>query len=60
MFKNYWYWLAIAVITIITQLALKFVLRLEDLTIDFCIIIGISTGVSAGIGYIAAKIEDNY
>ena len=60
MFKKYWYWFAIAIMTVITQFALKYVLRLEDLTLDLCIIIGISVGFSAGIGYIAAKIEDNY
>lgn len=60
MFKKYWYWFAIAIMAVITQLALKFALSLENLTFDLCIIIGISVGVSAGIGYIAAKIEDNY
>ena len=60
MFKKYWYWFAIAIMAVLTQLALKYVLSLEDLTLDLGIIIGISVGFSAGIGYIAAKIEDNY
>ena len=60
MFKKYWYYFAIVIMCVITQFALKFALNLENLTFDLCIIIGISVGVSAGIGYIAAKIEDNY
>lgn len=60
MFKKYWYWFAIAIMALITQLALKFALSLEHISLDLSIIIGISVGFSAGIGYIAAKIEDNY
>ena len=59
MFKKYWYYFAIAIMCVITQLALKFALSL-NITFDLCIIVGISIGVSASIGYIAAKIEDNY
>lgn len=60
MFKKYWYWFAIAIMTVLTQFALKFALSLEHISLDLSIIIGISVGFSAGIGYIAAKIEDNY